>query len=150
MALAERTARAVWEGTLTEGGGRVSAESSRLFTDAPVTWAARTEEPGGKTSPEELLAAAHAACYAMAFSNTLAKAGHPAERLEVTATASLDRKPEGGVRVSAMDLHVSGRVPGLDTAGFEAAAATAEEGCPISNAIRGNVGIRLRAELETA
>jgi lipoyl-dependent peroxiredoxin len=150
MALAERTAHAVWEGTLTEGAGRVTAESSGLFTDAPVTWVARTEQPGGKTSPEELLAAAHAACYAMAFSNTLAKAGHPAERLEVTATASLDRKPEGGVKVSGMDLRVRGRVPGLDQAGFEDAAATAEQGCPISNAIRGNVEIRLNAELQPA
>lgn len=148
MALAERRARARWEGNLTEGGGTLSAESSGIFTEIPVTWAARTESPDSKTSPEELLAAAHAACYAMALSNTLAQQGNPPESLEIIATASLDPKEGGGVRVSTMDLDVKGRVPGLDGPGFDEAARKGEEGCPISNAIRGNVDIRLHASLE--
>jgi lipoyl-dependent peroxiredoxin len=144
---ATRTARARWEGTLTEGRGHVSTESSGVVREAPVTWAARTEEPDGMTSPEELLAAAHAACYAMAFSNVLAKAGTPASSLDVTATATFAPKEEGGYHVSTMDLRVVGDVPGMDAAAFEQAAREGETGCPISNAIRGNVDIRLEAEL---
>ncbi|MBI2239046.1 MAG: OsmC family peroxiredoxin [Actinobacteria bacterium] len=142
-----RRARAVWEGTLLEGKGVVSAESSGLFSDTSVTWASRTEEPGGQTSPEELLAASHAACYAMALSATLARQGTPAERLEVRATCSFDKVGEGW-KVTTMDLEVRGRVPGLDRAGFEEAARVGEQGCPISNALRGNVEIRLKADLE--
>jgi lipoyl-dependent peroxiredoxin len=144
---AERRARAVWEGTLLEGQGRLSTESTQVLSDQPVTWAARTEDPGGRTSPEELLAAAHAACYAMALSGALASSGTPAERLEVTATCAFEKVGEGW-GVTTMSLHVSGRVPGLDHAGFQEAARTGEEGCPISNAIRGNVEISLTAELE--
>lgn len=149
MALAERRAEVVWSGDLTAGSGRLSLRSSGLATEVPVTWASRTEAPDGKTSPEELLAAAHASCYAMALSATLGRAGTPPERLEVTAVASLDRA-DGGVRVSAVELTVRGRVPGLDQAGFQDAARTAETRCPISNAIRNNVEIRLNAQLEEA
>lgn len=144
---AERRARAVWEGTLLEGQGRLSTETTTVISDKPVTWAARTDDPGGKTSPEELLAAAHAACYAMALSAALARGGTPAERLEVTATCAFDKVGEGW-GVTGMDLHVRGRVPGLDRAAFEEVSRAGEEGCPISNAIRGNVEIRLVAELE--
>jgi lipoyl-dependent peroxiredoxin len=105
------------------------------------------DDPGGRTSPEELLAAAHAACYAMALSGALASMGTPAERLEVIATCSFDKVGEAW-GVTTMYLHVRGRVPGLDRAAFEEAAGAGEEGCPISNAIRGNVEIRLTAELE--
>jgi len=144
---ATRTARARWEGTLTEGRGAVTAGTSGLFQDAPVTWAARTEEPDGMTSPEELLAAAHAACYAMAFSNVLANAGTAARSLDVTATATFAPKEGGGFHVSRMDLSVVGDVPGIDQAGFEQAAREGEAGCPISDAIRGNVEIHVEATL---
>ena len=143
---AERRARAVWEGTLLEGQGRLSTESTPVLSEQPVTWASRTEDPGGRTSPEELLAA-HAACYAMVLSAALARRGTPAERLEVTATCAFDKVGEGW-GVTTMYLHVRGRVPGLDRAAFEEVARAGEEGCPISNAIRGNVEIRLTAELE--
>ena len=144
---AERTARARWEGDLIEGRGTVSATTSGLFTDTPVTWAARTESPDGMTSPEELLAAAHAACYAMAFANFLAKAGTPPRTLNVEATATFAPKEGGGMHVSTMELRVEGDVPGLDQAAFEQAARDGEAGCPISNAIRGNVEISVSATL---
>jgi osmotically inducible protein OsmC len=144
---ARRTARARWEGTLTEGRGQVSASTSGLFSEAPVTWAARTEQPGGMTSPEELLAAAHAACYAMALSNALAKQSTPARSLDVTATATFAPKAGGGFHVSTMELEVTGDVPGLDQQAFEEAARQGEAGCPISNALRGNVDIEVRATL---
>jgi osmotically inducible protein OsmC len=144
--LAERSAHAVWKGDLASGQGEVSAESSGLFEHVPVTWASRTEQPGGRTSPEELLAAAHAACYAMAFSNTLAEGGSPPEWLDVRATCTFETT-DTGAKVGTMRLEVRGAVPGLDQAGFAEAAATGEQGCPISNAIRGNVAIDLHAEL---
>jgi osmotically inducible protein OsmC len=99
------------------------------------------------TSPEELLAAAHAACYAMAFSSALAKAGTPATSLDVTATAMFSPKDGGGFFVSSMELRVEGVVPGIDAAMFEKAAHEAAAGCPISNAIRGNVDIRVEPSL---
>ena len=147
MAVAERRAETTWNGDLMSGNGVLSFGSSDLLQETPVTWAARTEGPGGKTSPEELLAASHASCYAMAFSGTLGRRGTPAERLHVTAVASLDRV-EGAMKVTKMDLTVRGRVPGLDQAGFEEAAKAAEQGCPISNAIRNNVEITVNATLE--
>ncbi len=149
MPMAERRAETIWEGNLTEGRGQLTSGTG-VLRDQRVTWAARTEDPAGMTSPEELLASAHASCYAMALSATLGRRGTPPERLHVTAVAALDRKEGGGVKVSTMDLHVRGRVPGLDQAGFEEAAREGEQGCPISNAIRNNVDIRLRAELEPA
>ncbi|HEX9375906.1 MAG TPA: OsmC family peroxiredoxin [Actinomycetota bacterium] len=144
---ATRTARARWEGTLLEGRGSVSTGTSDLFADAPLTWKARTESPDGMTSPEELLAAAHAACYAMAFSNVLATAGTPARSLEVEATATFAPKEGGGMHVSTMELSVQGDVPGIDQAAFEQAALEGETGCPISNALRGNVEISVAATL---
>jgi osmotically inducible protein OsmC len=145
--MADRTAQAVWTGDLMSGSGVLSTRSSSILQDTPVTWAARTESPEGKTSPEELLAAAHASCYAMAFSATLGRQGTPPERLDVTATASFERADQG-FKVSRMRLDVRGRVPGLDQAAFEQAATTAEQGCPISNAIRNNVDISVNATLE--
>jgi osmotically inducible protein OsmC len=147
MALAERTAQVVWQGNLTQGSGVVSLNSSHATGDLPVTWASRTEEPGGKTSPEELIAAAHAACYAMAFSNTLNQNGTPPEQLNVSATLTLDRV-DGAVKITVERLDVHGRVPGLDQAAFEQLAKTAEERCPVSNALRGNVEIRVNAQLD--
>lgn len=141
-----RRADAVWEGDLLTGRGTVKVGTG-VFPEFPVTWAARTEEPGGKTSPEELLAAAHASCYAMALSSTLAKRGTPPKRLNVTAVCTLD-KVEGAWKVTTMELTVRGNVPGLDQAKFENAAQAGEKGCPISNAIRNNVKIKLTAKLD--
>jgi osmotically inducible protein OsmC len=148
MPLAERTAEAIWEGDLLKGSGQFSMVSSGIISGQPVTWASRTEQPGGKTSPEELLAAAHACCYGMALSHNLAQRGNPPTRLHITATCVLDRKQGGGVEVTTMNLTVRGQVPGLDQAGFEEAARAGEQGCPISNAIRNNVKINLTAVLE--
>jgi lipoyl-dependent peroxiredoxin len=146
MPLAERRAEAVWEGNLQQGHGTLNVGSAAL-KGLPVTWASRVERSDGKTSPEELIAAAHAACFAMAFSNTLNTNGTPPERLTVNAVCSLDRT-ESGLNISAMDLDVRGRVPGLDQAGFEEQAKKAEQGCPVSNALRNNVQITVNAQLE--
>lgn len=146
MAVADRTAEVVWEGNLTEGQGTVTPGSG-AFNTLSVTWASRTQAPAGKTSPEELIAAAHASCYAMAFSNTLNSAGTPPEQLNVTATCTLDRV-DGKMKITAVRLDVHGKVPGLDQAGFESAAQTAEQGCPVSNALRNNVEITVNATLD--
>jgi osmotically inducible protein OsmC len=147
MPMAERTAQVVWQGNLTQGSGNITL-NSQATGPLPVTWAARTEEPGGKTSPEELIAAAHAACYAMAFSNTLNQNGTPPERLNVTATCTLDRV-EGAVKITTEVLDVRGTVPGVDQGTFEQLARTAEQRCPVSNALRNNVEIRVNAQLES-
>jgi lipoyl-dependent peroxiredoxin len=143
----QRTARSVWKGDLQGGSGEVSTETSTVLQDTPVTWTARTEEAGGLTSPEELLAAAHAACFNMALSAALARAGTPPERLETTATATFDKAGEAW-KVTTAVLHVQGRVPGADQAAFDEAARTAGENCPISGALKGNVDIQVTAELE--
>src|SRR5262249_49969574 len=126
--------------------GRFSMDSGAL-KDQPVTWAGRTVRTPGTTSPEELIAAAHAACYAMAFSNVLATRGTPATRLDVTAVCTFAPKPEGGWKIASMDLRVRGAVPGLDDAGFKEAAEAGEQGCPVSGALRNNVQINLDAAL---
>lgn len=140
--MAERKASATWEGDLFAGAGTVSAGSSGLFSAAPVTWASRTEEVGGRTSPEELIAAAHAACFCMALSNELSSRGHTPERLEVSAVCVF-RPPT----ITTMKLHVTATVPGADEAQFAEALAAAEGGCPVSNALRGNVDVQVDAEL---
>lgn len=147
--MAERTASVVWEGALSDGKGELTAESSHVLVGVPVTWGSRVDEPAGRTSPEELLAAAHAACYAMALSGALARGETPGERLEVSATVAFEKVGDG-FKVTRSRLHVRGRVPGLDEPGFQEAARTGEEGCPISGAIRGNVDIELKAELDQA
>jgi len=145
MAKTERTAKTVWEGKLQDGSGTITADSG-AFT-LPATWGARTEDSGGMTSPEELIAAAHATCYAMNLSATLTAAGSPPERLEVTAVCGLDPKPGGGLQITSSDLTVVGTVPGLDQAGFEELARKGEATCPVSNALRGNLTINLDARL---
>jgi osmotically inducible protein OsmC len=145
--VAERTAEVVWEGDLMEGSGTIVSTGSGAFGDLGVTWEARTEDSGGLTSPEELLAAAHAACFSMALSNGLAKDGHAPERLETKAVCTFGQV-EGGFAVTTMALTVRGRVPGLDDAGFEGAAEQAKEGCPISKALAGNVEMSVSATLE--
>jgi len=143
-----RRASATWQGDLLSGSGTVSAETSSVFSSLPVTWAARTEESGGKTSPEELVAAAHAACYAMAFSGNLARNETPARRLDVSATVTFD-KTDAGWRVISSELTVRGDVPGIDAAKFGELAEAAKDGCPISNALKGNVQLSVNASLET-
>ena len=141
--MADRTASAVWEGDLFSGHGTVSAVTSGLFSEAPVSWPARTEEPGGSTSPEELIAAAHAACFCMALSNELATRGHPPARLEAQATCSF--VPGKGVTTMAIDI--TAEVPGVDDAGFREGLDAAEQSCPVSNALRGNVDIQVEGRL---
>ncbi len=141
--MADRTASAVWEGDLFGGNGTVTAVSSGLFVEAGVSWPARTEEPGGKTSPEELIAAAHAACFSMALSNELSSRGHPPTRLEVQATCTF--KP--GTGITAVALDVSAEVPGVDEAGFREGLEAAEASCPVSGALRGNVDISVDGTL---
>ena len=144
---AVRRAEAAWQGDLASGAGTVSAVSSGSFHDLPVSWAARTEAPEGKTSPEELLAAAHAACFEMALSGALGRGGTPPERLAVTADVTFD-KTDAGWRVVSSALTVRGRVPGIDAAGFVAAAEATRDGCPISQALKGNVALSVEAILE--
>jgi osmotically inducible protein OsmC len=144
----ESTASAVWSGTLLDGSGTITNTGSGAFGNLPVTWAARTTAANSEqTTPEELLAAAHATCYSMAFAHALANAGSPAEKLEVRATVGFDPKSGGGMEVSFSHLDVTGNVPGLDQARFAELARKGEEGCPISNALRGNVQIVLHAKL---
>ena len=126
-----RRASAVWQGSLLEGSGEVAFRSSDLGT-YPVTWAARSAEPNGVTSPEELIAAAHSTCFSMALSNGLAKAGTPPT--ELRTSAEVDFQP--GTGITAIRLTVSGDVPGLDAAGFRAAAEDAKVNCPVSQALK--------------
>lgn len=141
-----RRAEVTWSGPLATGSGTVSAVSSGSITDLPVSWAARTEAPEGKTSPEELVAAAHASCYAMAFSGALARAGTPPERLDVSADVTFD-KVDAGWRVVSSALTVRGVVPGISAEDFVAAAEAAKDGCPISQALKGNVALSVDAAL---
>ena len=130
--MAERSAEVTWKGDLTSGSGTIDRVGSGAFAPLDVTWAARAEdESGGRTSPEELIAAAHASCFAMALSNVLAKAGTPPEELRTSATVTF--VPGTGITKSA--LSVDGRVPGLDEDGFRAAAEDAKVNCPVSQAL---------------
>ena len=143
---ATREARATWNGDLLSGTGVVTAASSGKFSELPVSWSARTEAPGGKSSPEELLAAAHASCFAMALSAGLAKAGTRPNRLEVRAKVTFDKVADNWTVVSS-ELEVNGDVPGSDAEKFETAANDAKENCPISRALKGNVKLSVRANL---
>jgi lipoyl-dependent peroxiredoxin len=145
--VAERRADVVWEGDLMSGSGTIVSTGSGAFGDLGVTWKARTEDSGGLTSPEELLAAAEAACFSMALSHGLAQGGHAPERLETTAVCTFEQV-EGGFAVTRMDISVRGRVPGLDENGFREAAEGAKDGCPVSKALAGNVELSLNASLE--
>ena len=139
----ERTAEVTWKGSLFEGRGTIDRVRSGAFGPLDVTWASRAEEPDGRTSPEELIAAAHAACFSMAFSNGLAEAGNPPERLETSATVTF--VPGTGITKSA--LRVRGTVPGLDEATFVEKAEAAKENCPVSKALAGVPEITLDAAL---
>jgi osmotically inducible protein OsmC len=139
----DRKAEAVWQGDLQNGSGTIAEVPSGAFGPLDVSWAARTEEPNGKTSPEELIAAAWASCFAMALSNVLAKGGNPPEKLETSATVTF--QPGSGIIKGA--LTVRGTVPGLDAAGFTAAAEDGKQNCPVSQALKGIPEITLDAEL---
>ena len=142
-----RRATVKWNGDLNTGDGAVSAITSRAFTSLPVTWASRTEHADGRTSPEELLATAHATCFSMALSGDLTKAGTPPDRVEVTSEVAFDRV-DGTWTVVSSKLTVRGKVRGLDNDGFRKIAEQTKDGCPISRAIAGNVAISLDAALE--
>lgn len=142
-----RRADVTWEGDLVTGGGLVNASTSGAFIGLPVTWASRTESADGRTSPEELIAAAHASCFAMALSAGLARAGTPPEKLEVGATVTFDRV-EDAWRVVSSALSVRGRVRGTDEAAFQQAAEAAKDNCPVSQALKGNVALSIEAALE--
>jgi osmotically inducible protein OsmC len=146
MALAERSANVSWRGDLLTGSGELQLDSGAAPT-LPVSWSARTEDANGRTSPEELLAGAQATCFAMAFSSNLAKAGHPAERLDVTASCTLDRV-DGAATVTAMAIRVRGKVPGMDAETFTQVAEEAAQGCPIAKVLRGNLEESLEVEFD--
>lgn len=139
------TGRALWRGDLMSGSGTASLDSG-AGGPFDVTWEARTEEHGGKTSPEELIAAAHAACFSMALSHGLASEGHTPTELSTEAIATFDRTDEG-MRITSMAIRVRGSVPGLDREGFVAAAEDAKANCPVSKALEGNVPITVDADL---
>lgn len=144
---ATRTATVTWNGSLAEGSGTVSSGTSAQFTDLPVSWASRTEDPEGRTSPEELLAAAHASCYAMALSGALARNGTPPEHMHVSAAVTFDKVGDAWT-VTRSELDVVGVVPGLDEAGFDAIAGEAKDGCPVSRALAGNVELSVHSTVE--
>lgn len=139
----EKRAQVTWRGDLMSGAGTIESVDSGAFGPLAVSWAARTGEEGAKTSPEELIAAAHAACFSMALSNGLAKSGTPPESLSVSAAVTF--VPGTGITTSALD--VVGTVPGIDEAGFREAAEDAKENCPVSKALHGNVELTITARL---
>ena len=137
-----RTAHTVWEGELLKGTGTVTFDSSGAIGEQPVTWASRAQEANGKTSPEELIAAAHSSCFSMALSHGLTGAGTPPTRLETKADVTF----QPGEGITGIHLTVRGEVPGLDAAGFQEAAEGAKKNCPVSQALTGTT-ITLTAEL---
>jgi osmotically inducible protein OsmC len=139
----ERNAEAVWQGDLMNGSGTIGAVTSGAFGPLDVSWPSRAEEANGKTSPEELIAAAWAACFAMALSNGLAKAGNPPEKLETSATVTF--QPGEGITKGA--LTVRGSVPGMDADAFRSAAEDAKKNCPVSQALAGIPDVTLEASL---
>ena len=144
MAL-KSTATAHWEGDLAAGTGTTSLESGTAV-GLPITWKSRTEEQGSNTTPEELIAAALASCFSMSLSNGLSQQGHPPANLVTSATAGFDRT-DAGFRLLTMEITVRGDVPGLDEPTFREAAEVAKEGCPVAQALKGNVEISVDAAL---
>ena len=136
-----RTATTHWEGSLMEGAGQVTLESSGLGTH-DVTWASRAEDPNGRTSPEELVGAAHSACFSMALSHALAQAGTPPEALDTTADVTF----QPGEGITGIRITVQGKVPGLSAEQFTEAAEKAKANCPVSKALTGTT-ITLDASL---
>jgi lipoyl-dependent peroxiredoxin len=145
MPIATREAGVRWEGALARGTGTLRSGSGAL-DELAVTWASRTEQPGGRTSPEELIAAAHASCFAMALALVLGEASTPPESLDVSAECTLD-EVDGAPKVTSVELSVRAAVPGLEAGALEELVGRAADLCPVSNALRGNVEIGVRSEL---
>jgi osmotically inducible protein OsmC len=141
-----RFAETTWKGDLLTGAGTIDYVSSGAFTRMGVTWASRTEDHNGKTSPEELIAAAHGSCFSMAFSSRLAKNGTPATRLDIRAVVTFD-KGDAGWKIARSEITVRGDVPGIDAARFAELAEDAKENCPVSAALKGNVELVVNATL---
>jgi osmotically inducible protein OsmC len=141
---AERRAEVTWSGDLFSGRGTIESVGSGAFGPLGVTWTSRTEDSGGLTSPEELIAAAHASCFSMALSNVLAKEGHPPESMSTTAVVTF--VPGTGITTSVLD--VRGVVPGIDEDAFRQAAEDARDNCPVSQALKGNVELSVSARLD--
>ena len=141
----KRTAQAVWAGDLRSGKGRIDS-SSGVLKGTAYSFSTRFEDELG-TNPEELIAAAHAACYSMAFANLLASKGHKPERIETHATCIMTRQEAGGWKIARMRLEVMGTVPGLDAATFEQLAHEGDKACPVSNLLRSGLQIELHATL---
>jgi osmotically inducible protein OsmC len=139
----DRRADVTWQGSLMEGSGTIRSTTSNALGEQKVSWPNRAEDNPDATSPEELIAAAHAACFSMALSNGLAKAGNPPEELNTSATVTF----QPGEGITKIALTVEGRVPGVDAAAFEEAAQTAKENCPVSKALAGVPEITLDARL---
>lgn len=141
----DRHAEVSWQGSLMEGSGRIERVGTGAFGPLDVSWPARTEEPGEQTSPEELIAAAHAVCFSMALSQELAEGGNAPERLDTRADVTF----QAGTGITASRLTVRGRVPGLDEGAFREAAKSAKAGCPVSQALAGVPEITVEATLES-
>lgn len=141
--MADSTASVTWSGSLLEGGGTIERVGSGVFGGLPITWDARTGEEGGKTTPEELIAAAHASCYSMALSHGLAQGGNPADSLETSATVTF----VPGTGITKIALTVRGSVPGIEADAFAAAAQDAVENCPVSKALAAVPEITVDASL---
>jgi osmotically inducible protein OsmC len=142
----ERNAKATWQGDLKGGSGEFDLQSSGAIKGEQVTFASRFEQPGGKTSPEELIAAAHATCFSMALANGLAQDGHAPTKLETEAQVTLDNTGEG-FGITTIQLKVRGQVDGLDESGFKQAAEQAKKNCPVSRALAAVPEIKLDASL---
>ena len=145
MPFARREAEIIWEGPLARGTGTLTSGSGAL-DELAVTWASRTERPDGRTSPEELIAAAHTSCFAMALALVLGENKTPPDRMRVSAGCTLD-EVEGAPRITTVELSVQAQVPGLDATELERTVARAAELCPVSNALHGNVEVHVRSEL---
>jgi lipoyl-dependent peroxiredoxin len=143
MPIARREAEVSWDGPLASGAGTLGSGSGAL-SGLPVTWASRTERPNGRTSPEELIAAAHASCFAMALSLVLGENDTPADEVTVRAACTLD-EVEGAPRITTVELAVRAQVPGIEAAELERMVERAADLCPVSNALRGNVEVTVRA-----
>jgi lipoyl-dependent peroxiredoxin len=140
----ERSAEVTWHGSLAEGSGTIDSTTSGVIAPQPVTWASRAEDPEGRTSPEDLIAAAHASCFAMALSNALAQAGNPPDELRTSARVTF----VPGTGITKSELRVRGRVPGMDEDTFKQVAEEAKADCPVSQALAGVPEIALDARLD--
>ncbi len=143
----DRKATTTWEGDLQSGSGKATLDTSGAAGPLTMKWSARAGEAEGLSSPEELIAAAHATCYAMSLSGALSRADTPPERLEVSATVTFST--DGGAHIESSKLSVVGVVPGVDSDTFLQAASTAKDACPVSKALAGNIEITVDASLKS-